>query len=106
MFSVHNPALQRGARGLPTYRGARGEVHRGLEAAVEGREGVDQVVLPHPPRSPVALAGELVDRALDVAGAQVEEGALFELLFVIGGYLCLSVVLNSIGLRGGAPAGP
>jgi alkylhydroperoxidase family enzyme len=28
---------------------------------------------------------------------------LFELLFVIGGYLCLASVLNSIGLRGDIP---
>lgn len=30
---------------------------------------------------------------------------LLELLFVIGGYLCLATVLNSIGLRGELPAG-
>jgi 4-carboxymuconolactone decarboxylase len=30
---------------------------------------------------------------------------LFELLFVVGGYLCLATVLNSIGLRGELPAG-
>ncbi len=30
---------------------------------------------------------------------------LFELLFVVGGYLCLATVLNSIGLRGGPPPG-
>jgi alkylhydroperoxidase family enzyme len=29
-----------------------------------------------------------------------EAAPLFELLFVIGGYLCLATVLNSIGLRG------
>jgi alkylhydroperoxidase family enzyme len=29
-----------------------------------------------------------------------EAASLFELLFVIGGYLCLATVLNSIGLRG------
>ena len=33
-------------------------------------------------------------------------GPLFELLFVIGGYLCLAGVLNSIGLRGDTPAAP
>jgi hypothetical protein len=32
-----------------------------------------------------------------------EAAALFELLFVIGGYLCLAAVLNSIGLRGDIP---
>jgi 4-carboxymuconolactone decarboxylase len=28
---------------------------------------------------------------------------MFELLFVVGGYLCLAAVLNSIGLQGGLP---
>jgi 4-carboxymuconolactone decarboxylase len=32
-----------------------------------------------------------------------EPPSLFELLFVIGGYLCLAAVLNSIGLRGDKP---
>jgi hypothetical protein len=32
-----------------------------------------------------------------------EAAPLFELLFVIGGYLCLAAVLNSIGLRGDIP---
>jgi alkylhydroperoxidase family enzyme len=38
--------------------------------------------------------------AADFAPAQ-----LFELLFVIGGYLCLAAALNSIGLRGDLTAG-
>jgi alkylhydroperoxidase family enzyme len=32
-----------------------------------------------------------------------EPAPVFELLFVIGGYLCLATVLNSIGLRGDKP---
>jgi alkylhydroperoxidase family enzyme len=32
-----------------------------------------------------------------------EPAPVFELLFVIGGYLCLAAVLNSIGLRGDIP---
>jgi len=31
---------------------------------------------------------------------------MFELLFVVGGYLCLAGVLNSIGLQGGLPTVP
>jgi hypothetical protein len=31
---------------------------------------------------------------------------MFELLFVVGGYLCLAAVLNSIGLQGGLPTLP
>jgi 4-carboxymuconolactone decarboxylase len=33
-------------------------------------------------------------------------GEIFELLFVIGGYLCLATVLNSIGLQAPMPAPP
>src|SRR6478735_2676733 len=58
---------------------ARGELHRGGEAAVEGGDRVDQVVLAHPPGASVALPRELVDGALDVAGGEGEEGALLEL---------------------------
>lgn len=35
-----------------------------------------------------------------------EPAEMFELLFVIGGYLCLAGVLNSIGLQGALPAAP
>ena len=35
----------------------------------------------------------------------LDAGQLFELLFVVGGYLCLATVLNSVGLRGELPAG-
>jgi 4-carboxymuconolactone decarboxylase len=60
-------------------------------------------------RAVVAAADEMIDHyaVSDETWAALtpffEEGMLFELLFVIGGYLCLSVVLNSIGLRGDAP---
>jgi hypothetical protein len=33
-------------------------------------------------------------------------GEIFELLFLVGGYLCLATVLNSIGLQSPMPAGP
>ena len=32
-----------------------------------------------------------------------EPAEMFELLFVVGGYLCLAAVLNSIGLQAGLP---
>jgi len=35
---------------------------------------------------------------------EFEPAVLFELLFLIGGYVCLAGVLNSIGLRGELPA--
>jgi alkylhydroperoxidase family enzyme len=61
-------------------------------------------------RSVVAATDEMIDdhgvsdETWAVLTSTFEEGTLFELLFVIGGYLCLSVVLNSIGLRGDTPA--
>jgi alkylhydroperoxidase family enzyme len=61
-------------------------------------------------RAVVAATDEMIDdhgvsdETWAVLTSTFEEGTLFELLFVIGGYLCLSVVLNSIGLRGDTPA--
>ena len=46
------------------------------------------------------------DTTWDTLGSSFEPAQLFELLFVIGGYLCLAGVLNSIGLRGDPPAAP
>ena len=40
-----------------------------------------------------------------VLTAEFEPAQLFELLFVIGGYLCLAGVLSSLGLRGEITAG-
>jgi 4-carboxymuconolactone decarboxylase len=37
--------------------------------------------------------------------AHFEPAVIFELLFLIGGYLCLAAVLNSIGLQGALPEG-
>jgi 4-carboxymuconolactone decarboxylase len=41
----------------------------------------------------------------DQLAAEFEPAQLFELLFVIGGYLCLAGVLTSLGLRGELTAG-
>jgi alkylhydroperoxidase family enzyme len=63
-------------------------------------------------RAVVAAADEMIDRfavsdeTWATLSASFEEPSLFELLFVIGGYLCLAAVLNSIGLRGDAPGAP
>jgi alkylhydroperoxidase family enzyme len=35
--------------------------------------------------------------------SEFDPAALFELLFLVGGYLCLAGVLNSIGLQGELP---
>ncbi|HXN59591.1 MAG TPA: carboxymuconolactone decarboxylase family protein [Acidimicrobiales bacterium] len=46
------------------------------------------------------------DTTWETLGSSFEPAQLFELLFVIGGYLCMAGVLNSIGLRGDPPAAP
>jgi 4-carboxymuconolactone decarboxylase len=46
------------------------------------------------------------DPTWDRLAASFDEAQLFELLFVVGGYLCLAGVLNSLGLRGEIPAEP
>ena len=46
------------------------------------------------------------DTTWETLGSSFEPPQLFELLFVIGGYLCMAGVLNSIGLRGDPPAAP
>ena len=43
------------------------------------------------------------DETWAALASSFEAAPLFELLFVIGGYLCLAAVLNSIGLRGDIP---
>jgi alkylhydroperoxidase family enzyme len=60
-------------------------------------------------RSVLTAADEMIDHfsvsdeTWDVLASSFESAPLFELLFVIGGYLCLAAVLNSIGLRGDIP---
>jgi hypothetical protein len=51
-------------------------------------------------------AHEVSDATWADLAAQCTPPEIFELLFVIGGYLCLAGVLNSIGLRGAPPATP
>ena len=46
------------------------------------------------------------DETWNTLSSSLEPAQLFELLFVIGGYLCMAGVLNSIGLRGDPPAAP
>jgi 4-carboxymuconolactone decarboxylase len=60
-------------------------------------------------RALVAAVDEMLDRGAvgdatwDRLAATYGPAQLLELLFVIGGYLCLATVLNSIGLRGELP---
>ena len=48
---------------------------------------------------------EVSDRTWGVLSETFAPAQLFELLFVVGGYLALAAVLNSIGLRGEITAG-
>ncbi|HWD55159.1 MAG TPA: carboxymuconolactone decarboxylase family protein [Acidimicrobiales bacterium] len=73
------------------------------------RDGPTSAVWSGPERAVVTAADEMIDQ-FDVSdetwgtlAASFEPASLFELLFVIGGYLCLATVLNSIGLRGDLP---
>ncbi len=75
-------------------------------------QGPDSTVWSAPERAVVAAADEMIDHfsvsdeTWDALAASFAPAPLFELLFVIGGYLCLAAVLNSIGLRGEPPEGP
>jgi alkylhydroperoxidase family enzyme len=75
-------------------------------------DGPDSTVWTAQERAVVAAADEMIDQhavsdqTWATLRAFLDEGALFELLFAIGGYLCLSVVFNSIGLRGDTPERP
>lgn len=46
---------------------------------------------------------EVSDETWRTLAASFDPAQLLELLFVVGGYLALAAVLNSIGLRGGRP---
>jgi len=62
-------------------------------------------------RALLRAADEMIDEfgvgqeTWDQLAAEFEPAQLFELLFVIGGYLCLAGVLTSLGLRGELTAG-
>lgn len=76
------------------------------------REGPNSAVWTPEERSMLRAADEMID-AFSVSQETWRELAswlsaaeLFELLFVVGGYLCLATVLNSIGLQAEMPADP
>ncbi len=60
-------------------------------------------------RAVLTAADEMIDQfavsdeTWAALASSFDAAPLFELLFVIGGYLCLAAVLNSIGLRGDMP---
>jgi 4-carboxymuconolactone decarboxylase len=86
-----------------------------------GDEGLSELQLAAVPDGPTSAVWTPMERAVLRAADEMidqfavsdetwaalassfEAAPLFELLFVIGGYLCLAAVLNSIGLRGDMP---
>jgi len=74
------------------------------------REGPDAAVWTPEERSMLRAVDEMVDRfsvseeTWQSLASSFNPAELFELLFVIGGYLCLATVLNSIGLQADMPA--
>ena len=86
----------------------------GDEGLTEGqllavREGPASTEWTPPERAVVAAADEMIDHFVvseetwGALAANFEPASLLELVFVIGGYLCLAAVLNSIGLQGDPP---
>jgi 4-carboxymuconolactone decarboxylase len=83
-----------------------------------GDEGLTDAQLGAVPEGPTSSVWSATERAVLTAADEMidhftvsdetwaalassfEPAPVFELLFVIGGYLCLAAVLNSIGLRG------
>jgi alkylhydroperoxidase family enzyme len=83
------------------------------EAQLEAvREGPDSAVWTPEERSMLRAADEMIDRfsvseeTWQHLASWLSAAELFELLFVVGGYLCLATVLNSIGLQAEMPADP
>jgi len=76
------------------------------------REGPDSPVWTPEERSMLKAADEMIDRfsvseeTWQILAASFDAAELLELRFVIGGYLCLATVLNSIGLQADMPADP
>ncbi|HXW39126.1 MAG TPA: carboxymuconolactone decarboxylase family protein [Acidimicrobiales bacterium] len=77
-----------------------------LEAVLEGP---DAPVWSPPEKVLLRAVDEMIDHfavsedTWDDLTASFEAAEVFELLFVIGGYLCLATVLNSIGLQADLP---
>lgn len=73
------------------------------------REGPAAAVWTPLERTLLAAVDEMIDAhgvgdaTWTALAAHFEPAAMFELLFLVGGYLCLAAVLNSIGLQGALP---
>lgn len=80
-----------------------------LEAVLEGP---DAAVWTPEERTLLQAVDEMIDHSAvspatwEGLTASFDAATIFELLFVIGGYLCLATVLNSIGLQADLPQGP
>jgi len=73
------------------------------------RDGPDAAIWTPEERSMLRAVDEMIDRfsvteeTFQSLASSFNPAELFELLFVIGGYLCLATVLNSIGLQADMP---
>jgi 4-carboxymuconolactone decarboxylase len=80
-----------------------------LEAVLEGP---DAAVWTPEERTLLQAVDEMIDHSAvspatwEGLTASFDAATIFELLFVIGGYLCLATVLNSIGLQADLPQEP
>jgi 4-carboxymuconolactone decarboxylase len=87
--------------------GAAGLTEDQIDAVVEGPAAAVWTPLE---RALLTAVDEMIDQRVIGAAtwaalaAEFEPAELFELLFVIGGYLCLATVLNSVGLQGALPS--
>jgi alkylhydroperoxidase family enzyme len=93
------------------HRRMGGDVGLSEEQLAAVPAGADAAVWSESERALLCGVDEMIDAfaisqdTWDVLAASYGPAQLLELLFVVGGYLCLAAVLNSIGLRGGSPGG-
>ena len=86
-----------------------GLTDRQIEAVLEGPAAIVWTPLE---RTLLTAVDDVVDEhavrdaTWAALAAHFEPAEIFELLFLIGGYLCLAGVLNSIGLQGALPETP
>jgi alkylhydroperoxidase family enzyme len=72
-------------------------------------EGPSAAVWTPPERAMLTAVDEIVDdhevsdATWQVLASRLDPAEIFELLFLVGGYLCLAGVLNSIGLKSTMP---
>jgi alkylhydroperoxidase family enzyme len=95
-----------------TRSGYEWNQHHRMGATVGLSDAQLEAVREGPDAAMLKAADEMIDRfsiseeTWQALASWLNEAELFELLFVIGGYLCLATVLNSIGLQADMPTDP